>query len=71
MEQLMQPAAESTRRITKTDIQQFLLRGRAFIALILVVVVFHHRCAPQFLSAEQYRDYVEARGASTPCWPSA
>lgn len=37
------------RRLTKTDIQQFLLRGRAFIALILVVIVFT-LLAPQFLS---------------------
>ncbi len=37
-------------RITKTDIQQFLLRGRAFIALILVLVVFAS-LTPQFLSA--------------------
>ena len=28
------------RRVTKLDVQQFLLRGRAFIALIMVVVVF-------------------------------
>ncbi|MDI6696630.1 MAG: ABC transporter permease [Anaerolineales bacterium] len=40
-----------SRRITKTDIQQFLLRGRAFIALILVVVVFTS-LSPQFLNAE-------------------
>ena len=37
-------------RITKTDIQQFLLRGRAFIALILVLVVFTS-LTPQFLTA--------------------
>lgn len=36
--------------ITKTDIQQFLLRGRAFIALILVIVVFAS-LAPQFLTS--------------------
>lgn len=41
---------KQTRRLTKTDIQQFLLRGRAFIALILVVVVFT-LLSPQFLSA--------------------
>ncbi len=35
--------------ITKTDIQQFLLRGRAFIALILVVVTFSV-LSPQFLT---------------------
>ncbi|PKO04427.1 MAG: sugar ABC transporter permease [Chloroflexi bacterium HGW-Chloroflexi-3] len=38
-----------TRNITKTDIQQFLLRGRAFIALILVFIVFS-AMSPQFLS---------------------
>ena len=37
------------RNITKTDIQQFLLRGRAFIALILVFVVFT-LLTPQFLT---------------------
>ena len=37
------------RSITKTDIQQFLLRGRAFIALILVFVVFT-LLTPQFLT---------------------
>ncbi len=37
------------RGITKTDVQQFLLRGRAFIALILVLVVFTSM-SPQFLS---------------------
>jgi len=40
---------KKTRRITKTDVQQFLLRGRAFIALILVLVVFAS-LSPQFLS---------------------
>ncbi len=35
--------------ITKTDVQQFLLRGRAFIALILVLVVFTS-LTPQFLT---------------------
>jgi ribose/xylose/arabinose/galactoside ABC-type transport system permease subunit len=35
--------------ITTTDMQQFLLRGRAFIALILVLVVFTSM-SPQFLS---------------------
>jgi ribose/xylose/arabinose/galactoside ABC-type transport system permease subunit len=40
---------ETTRKITKTDIQQFLLRGRAFIALILVFIVFS-AMSPQFLS---------------------
>ena len=38
-----------TRKITSTDIQQFLLRGRAFIALILVFIVFS-AMSPQFLS---------------------
>jgi ribose/xylose/arabinose/galactoside ABC-type transport system permease subunit len=40
---------DTTRKITKTDIQQFLLRGRAFIALILVFIVFS-AMSPQFLS---------------------
>lgn len=35
--------------LTKTDMQQFLLRGRAFIALILVFTVFT-LLSPQFLS---------------------
>ncbi|RPJ20749.1 MAG: ABC transporter permease, partial [Chloroflexi bacterium] len=39
------------RSITKTDVQQFLLRGRAFIALILVIIVFSSM-TPQFLTAE-------------------
>ena len=39
------------RSIKKTDIQQFLLRGRAFIALILVLVVFTS-FSPKFVSAE-------------------
>ena len=44
------PAQMKKRRsITKTDVQQFLLRGRAFIALILVTVVFAS-LAPQFLT---------------------
>jgi erythritol transport system permease protein len=37
------------RSLTKTDIQQFLLRGRAFIALILVLIVFTSM-SPEFLS---------------------
>ena len=37
------------RKITKTDVQQFLLRGRAFIALILVTIVFSS-LAPNFLT---------------------
>lgn len=46
------PASSKKRRsITKTDIQQFLLRGRAFIALILVLVFFT-LISPKFVSAE-------------------
>jgi ribose/xylose/arabinose/galactoside ABC-type transport system permease subunit len=41
--------ASKRRSITKTDVQQFLLRGRAFIALILVTAVFAS-LAPQFLT---------------------
>lgn len=41
------------RSITKTDAQQLLLRGRAFIALILVVVVFSS-LTPQFLNRENF-----------------
>lgn len=37
------------RSVSKTDVQQFLLRGRAFIALILVVVIFSS-LIPQFLT---------------------
>jgi len=45
------PAQMKKRRsITKTDVQQFLLRGRAFIALILVTAVFTS-LAPQFMTA--------------------
>jgi ribose/xylose/arabinose/galactoside ABC-type transport system permease subunit len=45
------PAQMKKRRsITKTDVQQFLLRGRAFIALILVTIVFS-ALAPQFMTA--------------------
>jgi len=36
--------------ITRTDVLQFLLRGRAFIALILVTIVFSS-LAPQFMTA--------------------
>ncbi|MBC8333349.1 MAG: ABC transporter permease [Anaerolineae bacterium] len=36
------------RKITKTDVQQFLLRGRTFIALFLVLAVFS-TLSPQFL----------------------
>lgn len=46
----IKPAQTSKKRsITKTDVQQFLLRGRAFIALILVTAVFAS-LAPQFLT---------------------
>jgi ribose/xylose/arabinose/galactoside ABC-type transport system permease subunit len=38
-------------RITKTDVQQFLLKGRAFIALILVLTVFTS-LSSQFVSGE-------------------
>lgn len=37
--------------LSKTDIQQILLKGRAFIALILVVIVFTS-LSPQFMSTE-------------------
>lgn len=37
--------------LTKTDIQQILLKGRAFIALILVFVVFTS-LSPQFMSSD-------------------
>ena len=37
------------RSINKTDVQQFLLRGRAFIALILVTAVFTY-LSPQFMT---------------------
>lgn len=50
----MKPALIKQRpRITKTDVQQLLLRGRAFIALILVVVVFSY-LSPQFLTAGNF-----------------
>ena len=42
--------SKKKRSITKTDVQQFLLRGRAFIALVLVLVVFT-LLSPGFLSA--------------------
>ena len=41
---------KNSRSMTKTDAQQFLLRGRAFIALILVVSVFT-LLSPGFLSS--------------------
>jgi ribose/xylose/arabinose/galactoside ABC-type transport system permease subunit len=40
---------QKARKISKTDVQQFLLKGRAFIALILVFLVFT-ALSPQFLS---------------------
>jgi ribose/xylose/arabinose/galactoside ABC-type transport system permease subunit len=43
--------AIKSRNITKTDFQQFILRGRAFIVLLLVLAVFTV-LAPQFLSTE-------------------
>ncbi|MCJ7532412.1 MAG: ABC transporter permease [Anaerolineales bacterium] len=45
---------KKARRITKTDIQQYLLRGRAFIALILVLVVFAI-LVPEFLNVENLK----------------
>jgi erythritol transport system permease protein len=42
--------ARKPRRITRTNTLQFLLRGRAFIALILVVGYFAITLWPQFLS---------------------
>ncbi len=44
--------ARKSRRFTRTDALQFLLRGRAFIALILVVAYFAATLWPQFLSGE-------------------
>ena len=41
---------QKSKKMTSTDVQQLLLRGRAFIALILVVVVFTI-IAPNFLAA--------------------
>lgn len=50
----MKPALIKQRpSITRTDVQQLLLRGRAFIALILVVVVFSY-LSPQFLTAGNF-----------------
>ncbi|PKO01922.1 MAG: sugar ABC transporter permease [Chloroflexi bacterium HGW-Chloroflexi-5] len=43
--------SKNKRRITNTDVQQFLLKGRAFIALILVLVVFTS-LSPQFVSPD-------------------
>lgn len=42
--------AKAPARLTWTDVQQILLRGRAFIALILVLIVFT-LIAPNFLAA--------------------
>jgi ribose/xylose/arabinose/galactoside ABC-type transport system permease subunit len=44
-----QMQVKKRKRITKTDVQSFLLRGRAFIALILVTVVFS-LLSPSFLT---------------------
>lgn len=50
----MKPTPVGARRsITITDIQQFLLRGRAFIALILVTAVFAF-LSPQFLTTANF-----------------
>jgi ribose/xylose/arabinose/galactoside ABC-type transport system permease subunit len=42
---------QKARRINRTDVLQFMLYGRAFIALILVVLIFSV-LSPQFLSAQ-------------------
>lgn len=42
--------APKARRMSRTDVLQFILRGRAFIALILVVGYFAITLWPQFLS---------------------
>ncbi len=44
--------ARKARRFTRTNVLQFLLRGRAFIALILVVAYFAITLWPGFLSAD-------------------
>ena len=41
---------QNKKKISRTDIMQFLLKGRTFIALILVIVVFTS-ISPQFMSA--------------------
>jgi len=47
----IKPAQPKKKRgVTRTDVQQYLLRGRAFIALILVLVVFAS-LIPQFLTS--------------------
>ncbi len=48
---LSSPLRKKMRKISKTDVQQFLLRGRAFIALILVTVVFASM-SPSFLTTD-------------------
>ncbi len=50
MGQATSVSSKPSARVTWTDVQQLLLRGRAFIALILVVVVFTI-IAPNFLAA--------------------
>ncbi len=56
------PAQVKKRRsITKTDVQQFLLRGRAFIALILVLVVFT-LIVTRIFEYKQHCHHVEACG---------
>ncbi len=49
MAQVINSILAQKRRITKTDVQQFLLRGRAFIALIIVTAVFNY-LVPRFLA---------------------
>jgi ribose/xylose/arabinose/galactoside ABC-type transport system permease subunit len=44
--------ASKPKRVTRTNVLQFLLRGRAFIALILVAGYFTITLWPQFLSPE-------------------
>jgi len=53
-EQSSPTAKKKSRRITKTDIQQYILRGRAFIALILVLAVFAI-LVPEFLAVENIK----------------
>ena len=50
MSQASAASVQKQRGLTKTDFQQLLLRGRAFIALILVTIVFSV-IAPNFLEA--------------------
>ena len=58
--------ARKPHRLTRTNTLQFLLRGRAFIALILVVGYFAITLWPQFLSAAEYRDCLETRRPECP-----